>query len=90
MTLQVSINRIDVPAAADIADLRREFAGSHCIRLPRFFDERLLGWLRAQLARAPFRERVHSGIVPPPVDLGLADDGLRVACGEGVLALLKR
>jgi hypothetical protein len=76
MTLQVGINRIDLAGDAEIAAWRREFSVSHCVRFRRFVDERLLEWLRAQLATAPFRLRVHEGIEPPPVDLGLADDRL--------------
>ena len=76
MTLRVGINRVAVPADRDVARWRRAFAASHCIRMPGFFDERLLAWLRAQLAAAPFRERIHDGIDPPPVDLGLADPRL--------------
>jgi hypothetical protein len=76
MTLQVGINRIALPGDAEVAAWRDEFAASHCVRFPRFFDERLLEWLRAQLAAAPFRLRVHEGIDPPPVDLGLVDDRL--------------
>jgi 2OG-Fe(II) oxygenase superfamily len=74
--LQVGISRIVVPDEAEIAEWHRAFASSHCIRVPRFFDERLLAWLRAQLATALFHPRIHEGIEPPPVDLGLADDRL--------------
>ena len=74
--LQVGISRIVVPDEAEIAEWSRAFATSHCVRVPRFFDERLLAWLRAQLATAPFHPRTHEGIEPPPVDLGLADDRL--------------
>ena len=81
MTLRVGINRIDVPGDVQISAWRREFAGSHCVAFRHFFDDRLLAWLRARLAAAPFRLRVHAGIDPPPVDLGLADDRLLAIVG---------
>jgi len=76
MMLRVGINQIDVPDAAELAAWRGEFAELHCVRFCRFLDGRLLAWLRARLAAAPFSLRVHEGIDPPPVDLGLADDTL--------------
>lgn len=81
MTLRVGINRIDVPGDVQLDLWRREFAASHCIRFRRFFDDRLLAWLRARLGDASFRLRVHEGIEPPPVDLGLADDRLLTIIG---------
>jgi hypothetical protein len=81
VTLQVGINRIVSPDAAEIDGWRREFGERHCVRIRGFFDGRLLAWLRAQLATAEFRERVHEGIVPPPVDLGLRDERLLATIG---------
>jgi hypothetical protein len=79
--LQVGISHLVLPGEAEIAAWRRKFATSHCIWIPRFFDERLLAWLRAKLATAPFHLRVHAGIDPPPVDLGLADPRLLAIIG---------
>lgn len=74
--LQVGINNLALPSGDEIATWCREFAGSHCIHWRGFFDDRLLAWLRARLAQARFEERVHRDLVPPAVDLGLADPGL--------------
>jgi hypothetical protein len=46
------------------------------VQFLRFFDERLLAWLRARLATARFQQRVHGDLVPPAIDLGLADERL--------------
>jgi len=74
--LQVGINRVFLPTDADIREWRACYAESRCIRLPEFFDARLMTWLRSRLAGAAFQERVHAGIDPPPVDLALADRAL--------------
>jgi hypothetical protein len=74
--LQIGINHLDLPDAAAIDAWRAGFATSYCVRFHHFLDERLLAWLRQRLAVASFRERVHRGIEPPPVDLGLADERL--------------
>ena len=74
--LQVRINDIQLPSDSEVTAWRREFAASCCVHLPRFFDARLLAWLRAQLASARFQERVHKDLVPPAIDLGLADERL--------------
>lgn len=74
--LQVGINHIALPSDAEISTWRREFAASHCIHVRGFLDARLLAWLRGRLAHARFQERVHRDLVPPAVDLGLADERL--------------
>ena len=74
--LQLAINNIALPSDAEISTWRQEFADSHCIHVRGFLDARLLAWLRARLAHARFRERVHKDLVPPAVDLGLADAAL--------------
>jgi hypothetical protein len=71
--LQVGINTITLPSDAEVSLWRREFADSCCVQFHGFFDGRLLAWLRARLASARFQERVHADLVPPAVDLGLAD-----------------
>jgi len=74
--LQVGINNIALPSDAELSTWRREFAESRCIHVRGFLDPRLLAWLRARLAEARFQERVHKDLVPPAVDLGLADERL--------------
>ena len=76
MPLQLAINNIELPSAAEISTWRREFADSRCIHVRGFLDPRLLAWFRARLAGARFQERVHTNLVPPAVDLGLADERL--------------
>jgi hypothetical protein len=74
--LQIGLNRIALPSDAEIARWQREFADSRGVHVQRFFDDRLLAWLRTRLATARFQERVHTDLVPPAVDLGLADERL--------------
>jgi hypothetical protein len=74
--LQIGINRLELPSDAELAGWHRDFAVSRCVHFPGFFDRRLLLWLRAQLTSARFHERVHTNLVPPAVDLGLADERL--------------
>jgi len=74
--LQLGVNNIALPSDAEVSTWRREFADSCCIHVRGFLDARLLAWLRGRLAHARFQERVHKDLVPPAVDLGLADEGL--------------
>jgi len=74
--LRVGINGITLPTDAETSLWRREFTASRCVHFHGFFDERLLAWIRARLATARFQQRVHAELVPPAVDLGLADGQL--------------
>jgi 2-oxoglutarate-Fe(II)-dependent oxygenase superfamily protein len=74
--LQLGVNNIALPSDAEISTWRRQFADARCIHVRGFVDARLLTWLRERLARARFQERVHRDLVPPAVDLGLADERL--------------
>ena len=79
MSLQLTQRGVRAPQAVDLERWRREFEAVHCIQVRGLLEPALLAWIRRRLAVARFVPRVHKGVVPPPTDLGLADEPLLAA-----------
>lgn len=78
MAFQLTRTGLRPPDPDEVDALRASYAQRSCIRLPRFLEPALLGWLQQRIAGASWQELVHP-LDPPVTDLKLMDPVARGA-----------
>lgn len=76
MPLALARDRIVLPSAAEVAELRGAFERTHCVRIPGFLEPSTLAWVRSQVREECFVERRHPGFTQPLIDVYHRDDRL--------------